>query len=156
MAEIKILCVGSLSEPFYRDMQAEFLKRLARYARLSVVEVPDEKCRRPSDAPAAVKKEGERLLDKIDDKAYNIALDIAGVSPSSEELAHTVGALIDHSARLCFIIGGSMGLSEEVLKKCCLKLSLSRLTFTHNIARLLLLEQLYRSFKINEGAPYHK
>ena len=149
MAEIKILCVGSLSEPFYRDMQAEFLKRLARYARLSVVEVPDEKCRRPSDAPAAVKKEGERLLDKI-------ALDIAGVSPSSEELAHTVGALIDHSARLCFIIGGSMGLSEEVLKKCRLKLSLSRLTFTHNIARLLLLEQLYRSFKINEGAPYHK
>ena len=65
MAEIKILCVGSLSEPFYRDMQAEFLKRLARYARLSVVEVPDEKCRRPSDAPAAVKKEGERLVKDV-------------------------------------------------------------------------------------------
>lgn len=156
MADIKILCVGSLTEPFYRDMQAEFLKRLKRYANISIIEVPDEKCRRPADGPAAVKKEGERLLDKIDEKSYNIALDIAGISPSSEELAQKISGLIDNSARLCFIIGGSCGLSEAVLKKCRLRLSLSRLTFTHNMARLLLLEQLYRSFKINEGAPYHK
>ncbi len=156
MADIKILCVGSLTEPFYRDMQAEFLKRLKRYANISIIEVPDEKCRRPADGPAAVKKEGERLLDKIDEKSYNIALDIAGISPSSEELAQKISGLIDNSARLCFIIGGSFGLSEAVLKKCRLRLSLSRLTFTHNMARLLLLEQLYRSFKINEGAPYHK
>lgn len=156
MADIKILCVGSLTEPFYRDMQAEFLKRLKRYANISIIEVPDEKCRRPADGPAAVKKEGERLLDKIDEKAYNMALDITGISPSSEELAQKISGLIDNSARLCFIIGGSFGLSETVLKKCRLRLSLSRLTFTHNMARLLLLEQLYRSFKINEGAPYHK
>ena len=92
----------------------------------------------------------------MNEKAYNIALDIVGISPTSEELAQKVSELIDNSARLCFIIGGSYGLSEDILKKCRLRLSLSRLTLTHNMARLLLLEQLYRSFKIIEGAPYHK
>ena len=156
MADIKILCVGALTEPFYKDMQAEFLKRLSRYGHISVIEVADEKCRRPDQKAAAVKKECERLLDKMNEKAYNIALDIVGISPTSEELAQKVSELIDNSARLCFIIGGSYGLSEDILKKCRLRLSLSRLTLTHNMARLLLLEQLYRSFKIIEGAPYHK
>lgn len=156
MADIKILCVGSLTEPFYRDMQAEFIKRLSRYAHINIIEVPDEKCRRQTETDIIIKKEGERLLDKIDEKAYNIALDITGISLSSEELAQKISGLIDNSARLCFILGGSYGLSDAVLKKCRLRLSLSRLTFTHNMARLLLLEQLYRSFKINEGAPYHK
>lgn len=158
MVLIKILCVGSLTENFYKDMQNEFLKRLSRYAKVTVIEVPDEKNRRssPSECAAEIKKEGERILSRMDPKDYNIALTLDGISPSSEELAARLSALTLHTGKICFIIGGSMGLSDEVLDKCRMRLSLSRLTFTHNIARLILLEQLYRSFKINEGAPYHK
>lgn len=158
MVLIKILCVGSLTEIFYKDMQNEFLKRLSRYAKVTVTEVPDEKNRRssPSECAAEIKKEGERILSRMDPKDYNIALTLDGISPSSEELAVRLSGLTAHTGRICFIIGGSMGLSGQVLDKCQLRLSLSRLTFTHNIARLILLEQLYRSFKINEGAPYHK
>ena len=156
MADIKILCVGSLTEPFYRDMQAEFLKRLKRYANISIIEVPDEKCRRPADGQAAVKKEGERLLDKIDEKSYNIALDIAGISPSSEELAQKISGLIDNSARLCFIIGGSYGLSEAVKQTGAMRLSMSKMTFPHQMARVMLLEQIYRGFQIAGNGKYHK
>lgn len=138
----------------------EYSKRLSRYCKLEVIEVADEKT--PDQASIAeenqIKKiEGERILKNIKDGAYLITLAIDGNSLSSEELAEKIGQLgVGGSSHLIFVIGGSLGLSNEILEKADYKLSFSRMTFPHQLMRVILLEQIYRAYRINLNQPYHK
>jgi len=157
---ITILCVGKIKEKFYEDAVSEYLKRLSRYASVKIVEVKDEKT--PEDASpkeeALIKKaEGERLLQKLPEDAHVIALTIDGKSFSSPEMASAIENLqISGKSHIAFIIGGSLGLSEEVVARANEKWSFSKLTFPHQLMRVILLEQLYRSFRIIKHEPYHK
>ncbi|MBO4652622.1 MAG: 23S rRNA (pseudouridine(1915)-N(3))-methyltransferase RlmH [Lachnospiraceae bacterium] len=158
--KITILCVGKIKETYLRDAVAEYSKRLTRYTDLQIVEVADEKT--PDGASAAEeakirRTEGERLLKAMKQDAYTIALAIDGKNLSSEELSGKIDELcVGGVSHICFIIGGSLGLSEEVLKECDYRLSFSRMTFPHQLMRVILLEQIYRAFKIRAGEPYHK
>jgi 23S rRNA (pseudouridine1915-N3)-methyltransferase len=157
---IDILCVGRIKEKYLKDAISEYSKRLSRYCRLNILEVADEKT--VEDQPEALDKkvkklEGERLIKLIKDDALKIALEIKGEQLSSEELAGKIAdAGLGGISRIQFIIGGSLGLSDEVTKKADLHLGFSRMTFPHQLMRLILLEQIYRSFKINSNEPYHK
>ena len=158
--KIDICCVGKVKESSFRDMISEYSKRLSRYANLSILEVQDEKT--PDNASATVeeaikKKEGERLLGVIKDNAYVIALAIDGKNLSSTELADKINSLgIDGTSHIQFVIGGSLGLSPEVLSRADMKLSFGRMTFPHQLMRVILLETLYRSLGIGRGTKYHK
>ena len=158
--KITILCVGKIKETYLRDAVAEYSKRLTRYTDLQIVEVTDEKT--PDGASAAEeakirRTEGERLLKALKQDAYNVALAIDGKNLSSEELSGKIDELcVGGVSHICFIIGGSLGLSEEILKACDYRLSFSRMTFPHQLMRVILLEQIYRAFKIRAGEPYHK
>lgn len=158
--KIDICCVGKVKESSFRDMISEYSKRLSRYANLSILEVQDEKT--PDNASATVeeaikKKEGERLLGVIKDNAYVIALAIDGKNLSSTELADKINSLgIDGISHIQFVIGGSLGLSPEVLSRADMKLSFGRMTFPHQLMRVILLEQIYRSYRIINNEPYHK
>jgi 23S rRNA (pseudouridine1915-N3)-methyltransferase len=158
--QIRIIAVGKIKERFLQDGIAEFEKRLRPYAKLHIVELADEK--RPVSATAtietvAIEKEGERISAALPDNSFVVGLDVKGLSWSSEELA---GAFrdweISGKSNIAFVIGGDLGLSPAVLSRCDLRLSLSKMTFTHPMARLLLLEQIYRAFRILRGEPYHK
>jgi 23S rRNA (pseudouridine1915-N3)-methyltransferase len=157
---ITVACVGKVKEKFYRDAIQEYLKRLSRYAKVSIVEVADEKT--PENASELVEQqiketEGERLLKKIPDSAYVIALAIDGENLSSEELATKIDRLgISGKSHIVLVIGGSLGLSPAVLKRADYKLSFSRMTFPHQLMRVILLEQVYRAYRIINGEPYHK
>ncbi|MBR1674340.1 MAG: 23S rRNA (pseudouridine(1915)-N(3))-methyltransferase RlmH [Eubacterium sp.] len=158
--KIDICCVGKVKESSFRDMISEYSKRLSRYANLSILEVQDEKT--PDNASATVeeaikKKEGERLLGVIKDNAYVIALAIDGKNLSSTELADKINNLgIDGTSHIQFVIGGSLGLAPEVLSRADMKLSFGRMTFPHQLMRVILLEQIYRSYRIINNEPYHK
>lgn len=158
--KIDICCVGKVKEPSFRDMINEYSKRLSRYATLNVIEVADEKT--PDNASDVVedgirKKEGERLLAALKDQAYVIALAIEGKNLSSTELADKIENLgIDGNSHIQFVIGGSLGLSPEVLARADMKLSFGRMTFPHQLMRVILLEQIYRSYRIIHHEPYHK
>ncbi|MBR6006436.1 MAG: 23S rRNA (pseudouridine(1915)-N(3))-methyltransferase RlmH [Clostridia bacterium] len=158
--KLRIICVGRLKEKFYEDAVNEFKKRLSRYAETEIVELPDEKA--PEKLSAAELEqvklaEGRRILARLTESDTVIALDIAGKQLSSTELAERLSAyMLGGKSRLAFIIGGSNGLSSEVLERAELRLSFSKMTFSHQIFRVMLLEQLYRAFKINAGEPYHK
>ena len=158
--KIDICCVGKVKEASFRDMISEYSKRISRYANLSILEVQDEKT--PDNASATVeeaikKKEGERLLGVIKDNAYVIALAIDGKNLSSTELADKINSLgIDGTSHIQFVIGGSLGLSPEVLSRADMKLSFGRMTFPHQLMRVILLEQIYRSYRIINNEPYHK
>ena len=158
--KITILCVGRIKEKFYTQAVQEYAKRLSRYAKLQILEVEDEKT--PDKASAAENegikaKEGAKLLAKLPEDAYVIALAIDGNAPDSVELSQKIEALqIAGKSHLCFVIGGSLGLSREVLDRADERLSFSRMTFPHQLMRVILLEQLYRSFRIMRGEPYHK
>ncbi len=159
MVKIRIVCVGSMTESFFRQAQQEYLKRLGRFCKTEIIEVPDEKApaHASASAEAAVRaKEGERLLGRIADREKVIALDLAGKRMTSPGLAKELAGYCDAGERITFVIGGSLGLSQQVLNRADAKWCLSELTFTHNMARLILLEQLYRGFKINANEPYHK
>lgn len=156
---IRILCVGKLKETYFTEACAEFQKRLSRFCSLSIVEVPDEKAPEslhPKDEALVREKEGKRLLRAIDPKDFVVALTIDGKQMRSEEFAaflteqETAGRTVD------FVIGGSLGLSDEVYARANARLSFSKMTFPHRIARLLLLEQLFRAYKINAHEAYHK
>ncbi len=157
---ITILCVGKLKEAFYKDAVSEYGKRLSRYASFRITEVEDEK----TDEAASVKetvlikaREGERLLKQIPEKAYVIALAIEGKAYDSVELAGRLEMLMNTGrSDLVFVIGGSLGLSEQVMQRADEKWSFSRLTFPHQLMRVILSEQLYRSFRIIHHEPYHK
>lgn len=158
--KITILCVGKVKEKFYRMAIDEYVKRLGRYCKLEIIEAADEKT--PDNASeheeTLIKdKEGERILKNIRREATVIALAIEGKMLSSEQLAGKISQLgISGESHIQFIIGGSLGLSDKVLKEADLLLSFSKMTFPHQLMRVILLEQIYRSFRIIKGEPYHK
>ncbi len=155
-----ILCVGKLKEAYFRDAVSEYAKRLSRYISFKITEVEDEKTdESASEKEAALVKgkEGERLLKQIPEKAYVIALAIEGKAYDSIELAGRLGTLMNTGrSDLCFVIGGSLGLSDKVLQRADEMWSFSRLTFPHQLMRVILSEQLYRAFRILNHEPYHK
>lgn len=157
---ITIISVGKLKEKYLKLGIDEYSKRLTRYCKLSIAEVPDEKApENLSDAEMeAVKgKEGESILRYIKEGMYVIALDIKGKMISSEELAVCLENLgITGNSNIAFVIGGSLGLSKEVIKRSDYKLSFSPMTFPHQLMKLILLEQIYRAFRIIKNEPYHK
>nr|WP_206763825.1 23S rRNA (pseudouridine(1915)-N(3))-methyltransferase RlmH [Cytobacillus firmus] len=138
----------------------EYLKRLSAYAKMDIIEVPDEKAPEELSETEMIQvkqKEGERILAKIHPDAHVIALAIEGKMKSSEELADTLDKLATYGkSKIAFVIGGSLGLSQEVLQRADDKLSFSKMTFPHQLMKLILLEQVYRAFRINRGEPYHK
>ena len=158
--KITIICVGKIKEKFYRDAVAEYEKRLSAYCRLVCTEIKEEKLPDdPSQAQteAAMKKEGERILAVLPRKSMKIALCVEGKQLSSEEFSSLIkNAENSGFSQISFIIGGAFGLSEEVKKVCDFRLSLSKMTFTHRFARILLLEQIYRAENIAAGGKYHK
>ncbi|WP_423800244.1 23S rRNA (pseudouridine(1915)-N(3))-methyltransferase RlmH [Neobacillus sp. SAB-20_R2A] len=157
---ISIITVGKLKEKYLKQGIEEYLKRLSAYAKVEVVEVADEKAPEELSELEMVQvkhKEGERILGKISQDTYVIALAIQGKMQSSEELADTLDKLATYGkSKLAFVIGGSLGLSDEVVKRSNEQLSFSRMTFPHQLMRLILVEQIYRAFRINRGEPYHK
>lgn len=158
--KITIVCVGKVKEKFYRDAIAEFEKRLGRYCKLEILEVADEQT--PDGAGAALceqikDKEGNRILSKIKEDAYTITLEIAGKKMDSLQFASFLEqSAIKGRGSLVFVIGGSLGLSEAVLRRSDVSLSFSDMTFPHQLMRVILLEQIYRGFRISQGEPYHK
>ena len=160
MSNIKILCVGKIKEKFYRDAIGEYEKRLSRYCRLSIIEVADEKTPdRSSETEEMLIKEKEatRLRSHIRDNDYVIALAIDGKSFDSVTFAEHLGQLaVSGKSNLVFVIGGSLGLHPSVLSQCDELLSFSAMTFPHQLMRVILLEQLYRSYRIRNHEPYHK
>jgi 23S rRNA (pseudouridine1915-N3)-methyltransferase len=149
-----------MKEKYLNQGIDEYIKRLGPYAKISIVEVPDEPAsERLSEADIELIKttEGERLLAKITSDTYVIALAIDGKSLTSEQFAEELDKLATYGkSKVAFVIGGSNGLSEDVLRRADLKLSFSSFTFPHQLMRLILIEQIYRAFKINRGEPYHK
>ena len=157
---ITVVCVGKIKEKYFTMGIDEYSKRLSRYCKLEIIQVPDEKT--PDNASEAEelmikKKEGERILKNIKDNAYVIALAIEGKMLTSEELADKIDKLgVGGDSHIVFVIGGSLGLDEDVLKRADYKLSFSKMTFPHQMMRMVLLEQIYRGYRIMNGEPYHK
>lgn len=158
--KITILCVGKVKEKFYQDAIKEFQKRMSRYCKLEIIEVPDEKTKeQSSDIEISITKdkEGERIIKNIKEDAYVICLAIDGKQLDSVELSEKMNQLfVTGKSHICFIIGGSLGLSDNILKLADYKLSFSRMTFPHQLMRVILLEQIYRGFRIINNEPYHK
>lgn len=157
---ISIVTVGKLKEKYLKQGIEEYLKRLGSYAKVEVIEVPDEKAPEELSDTEMIQvkqKEGERILAKIGPDTFVIALAINGKLKSSEELADTLDKLATYGkSKIAFVIGGSLGLSDEVLKRADQQLSFSKMTFPHQLMRLILVEQIYRAYRINRGEPYHK
>ncbi|SDL13653.1 23S rRNA (pseudouridine(1915)-N(3))-methyltransferase RlmH [Natronincola ferrireducens] len=157
---INIITVGKLKEKYLKQGIDEYSKRLSRYCKLNVIEVPDEKApENLSDAEMEMikAKEGENIGRYLKEGMYVIALEIGGKMLSSEGLADKLKDLgLKGNSNITFIIGGSLGISKEILKKCDYKLSFSPMTFPHQLMRLILLEQIYRGFRIIRNEPYHK
>ena len=158
--KITVITVGKIKEKYLKDAIAEYSKRLSKYCKLEIIEVADEKT--PDNASEVVEdsirsKEAERILKYVKDDAYVITLEIGGKQLSSEELADKIDKLgIQGTSHIIFIIGGSIGLGKEVLNKSNYALSFSKMTFPHQLMRVILLEQAYRSYRIISNEPYHK
>lgn len=156
---IKIVCVGELKDDWQIMACGEYVKRLGRFCRLEIRQVDDERIDRPGGAERKriLDKEGARILRAIAPSETVIALDVKGKALSSEELAEDIAKMaLDGKSAVTYVIGGSLGLSDEVLSRADQRLSLSKMTFHHMMARVILLEQLYRSFKILSNETYHK
>ena len=159
MLSVYLICVGKLKEPFYKDACAEYIKRLSAYCKLTLVEIPEVKL---SKAPTlgeitnALAKEGDAIRQKIPPSARVAALCGEGRMRSSEEMARMIPAQGSQDKHLVFLIGGSYGLHPSIKAEASVQLSMSPMTFPHHLARVMLLEQIYRAFKINEGSSYHK
>ncbi|WP_066310599.1 23S rRNA (pseudouridine(1915)-N(3))-methyltransferase RlmH [Bacillus sp. FJAT-29814] len=157
---ISIVTVGKLKEKYLKQGIEEYLKRLSAYAKVEVIEVADEKAPEQLSELEMIQvkqKEGERILAKISQDTYVIVLAIQGKMQSSEELAESLDKLATYGkSKIAFVIGGSLGLSDEVLARSNEKLSFSPMTFPHQLMRLILVEQIYRAFRINRNEPYHK
>jgi 23S rRNA (pseudouridine1915-N3)-methyltransferase len=157
---IYIVAVGKLKEKYLVQGVNEYTKRLSAYAKIDLMEGPDEKAPEhlsEQEAEPIKQKEGERILAKIPDDAYVIALAIEGKMKSSEQFAADLDKLATYGkSKVAFVIGGSLGLSKQVMQRADEALSFSKMTFPHQLMRLILLEQIYRAFRINRGEPYHK
>lgn len=157
---ITLITVGKIKEKFLKDAIAEYLKRLSKYCKVNIVEVPDEKT--PDNASekeelAIKEKEGDLILKHIKDNMYVVALDLKGENLTSPEFAEFIRKLgVKGESNITFVIGGSLGISEKVLKRANYKLCFSKMTFPHQLFRVMLLEQIYRGFRIIKGEPYHK
>ncbi|WP_285768071.1 23S rRNA (pseudouridine(1915)-N(3))-methyltransferase RlmH [Peribacillus sp. SI8-4] len=158
--KITIMTVGKLKEKYLKQGIAEYAKRLSAYATIELVEVPDEKA--PENLSAAdmeivKQREGERILAKISQDTYVITLEIGGKQLTSEQLATHIDQLATYGkSKIAFVIGGSLGLGTEVIARSDYALSFSKMTFPHQLMKLVLLEQIYRAFRINRNEPYHK
>ena len=158
--KITLITVGKIKEKYLKDAIAEYSKRLSKYCKLTIVEVADEKT--PDQASETVEeairtKEGERILKVIKDDMYVITLEIGGEQLTSENFARKINELgIRGTSHIQFVIGGSIGLGKEVLARSDYALSFSKMTFPHQLMRVILLEQIYRSYRIISGEPYHK
>ncbi len=157
---INLICVGKVKENYFRDAIKEYEKRLSRYCKLQIIEVSDEKT--PDQASDAENlmikdKEGKRILSKIKDSDYVIALAIEGKKYDSVSFSNCIEKLgLTGNSNLSFVIGGSLGLSDEVLRRSDMKISFSDMTFPHQLMRVILLEQVYRAYRIMNHEPYHK
>lgn len=158
--KITVLCVGKVKEKFYRDAIDEFSKRLSRYCKMEILEVADEKTQEQAsevEIRLVKEKEGERILKNIKEDAYVITLCIDGKQLDSEELSAKMEKLgVQGVSHIYFVIGGSLGLADEVIKRADFKLSFSKMTFPHQLMRVILLEQIYRGYRIMNNEPYHK
>ena len=148
---VAILCAGRLREKYWQDAAAEYVKRMSRYNRLEILEVPDQ-----PEGPQAMKKEGEAMLARLRPEDYCVALCIDAPQTDSPGLAAFFRERSLLPGRTVFIIGGSLGLHPDVIRRADRKLSMSCMTFPHQLARIMLLEQIYRAHKINAGEKYHK
>lgn len=146
---INIVCVGLLKEKFWKDACAEYAKRLSRFCKLNIIEIDD--C---GDDQKALAKEGEQILKHITPHTYLLAIE--GAQQSSEEFARTLEGQAQQTSSLTFVIGSSRGVCQEVKDKIKDKISFGKMTYPHNLARVILLEQIYRAFMINSGSTYHK
>ncbi len=157
---ITIITVGKLKEKYLKQGIEEYLKRLTAYAKVEIIELPDEKAPETLSDIEMIQikdKEGERILSKINPDAHVIALAIEGKMKTSEELADTIDKLGTYGkSKITFVIGGSLGLSQQVMKRADEALSFSKMTFPHQLMRLILVEQIYRAYRIIRGEPYHK
>ncbi len=160
MLNVKFICVGKMKERFYLEAFEEYRKRLGAFCRLELTEIQEQRLpERPSRAEidAALDREAGEILRAVPADAYVVALCVEGVQESSEFMARLLSERENSGKpRLCFVIGGSYGLSEKVKERADLRLSMSKMTFPHHLARIMLAEQLYRGYKIKEGARYHK
>ena len=157
--KVTLICVGKVKEKFYRDAIKEYEKRLGAYIKLNTIEISDEKVKVENDSEIALsmEKEGNNILSKIKDNQYVITLEILGKNLSSEEFASKIDNLmITGKSDVALVIGGSYGLSDSVKKRSDFALSFSRMTFPHQMMRVVLLEQVYRAYRIITGASYHK
>lgn len=158
--KITIIGPGKLKEKYLREGIAEFVKRLTPYSKVNIIEVSDEKCPEnlsPADMEIVKKREGERILSKIDSNSYIITLELEGKQLSSENLARKIEEItVRGSSHITFIIGGSLGLHDSVREISNFKLCFSKMTFPHQLMKLILMEQIYRSFRILRNEPYHK
>ena len=158
MLHINIFCIGKIKEKFFKDAIIEYSKRLSKYCLLNFIELPDKSI--PSKANSAIEKqiidiESNSILSKLNKNSYNIVLDSHGQQFSSEDFALFINSVQQESSELNFIIGGSLGLNDEIKNFCDKKISLSQMTFPHQLIRVFILEQLFRAYKINNNEKYH-
>lgn len=159
MIHINIVCVGKIKEAFFRDAISEYSKRLSRFCSLNIVELQDEKIPDKSNEKielAIKEKEGANILSHIKKDSYVIALDLKGKEYDSVEFAHEIEKISINNSNITFIIGGSLGLSKDVITACDKLICFSKMTFPHQLIRIFLLEQIYRGFKIANNETYHK
>ena len=157
--KVTLICVGKVKEKFYRDAIKEYEKRLGAYIKLNTIEISDEKVKVENDSEIALamEKEGNNILSKIKDNQYVITLEILGKNLSSEEFASKIDNLmLTGKSDITLVIGGSYGLSDNVKKRSDFALSFSKMTFPHQMMRVVLLEQVYRAYRIITGASYYK
>lgn len=150
--KIKIISIGTLKEKYLKDMVNEYIKRLSKYTKVEIVEIKEENDTHPN----AKEIEGKKILDNIKPKDYAVALALNKKEYTSEELASWLNKTMLKTSEIVFLIGGSLGLSSNVISRANECLTLSKLTFTHQMSRIILLEQIYRGFKINHHEKYHK
>ena len=159
MLNINIICVGKIKETYLKDALEEYRKRLSRYCKLNIIELPDEKIpdKLNSSLENEIKyKEYRNIINHIKKDSYAIALDLKGKQFTSEEFSKKIENLSMETSSLTFIIGGSLGLTQELLDACKLKICFSKMTFPHQLIRVFLLEQIFRAFKIQNGETYHR
>ncbi len=156
---ITVVAVGKIKERYFTDAISEYSKRLSRFVKLNIIEVSDEKIpdnASEKEAEQIKEKEGEKILAKLPQGAYSVAMCIEGGQLASEEIAKKLASVSMNTSHIVFIIGGSLGLSDAVKKKADLQLSFGKITLPHQLMRVVLLEQVYRAFKINNNENYHK
>ena len=160
MLNVTVICVGKMKEKFYIEAAAEYQKRLKGYCKLEVIELPEQKLPQdpaPGQIEAALDKEHEAILAKLPKSGQIVAMCVEGKGMSSPQLARTIGNwMVTGVSDVAFVVGGSYGMSSKIKQRADVRLSMSEMTFPHHLARVMLLEQIYRAFKIQEGSGYHK